>query len=422
MNIIKQTIRGFTDRGGHFVFSSMIISKASNFILSILIIRILAESVYGNISYAFSIMQILVTLSGLGLHHALLRFGAVEKTLEGKNDLFRTFLKYGAVFSLVIGVIIFFSSGLISAKMPGSGIFLQMFSPLIFTFFLAEIIFSYFRIQKNNRLYSAGMIIKSLLFLVVCYTATLLYGGRGYVIAYTLVPLITAVLMFIRANRSYHISGRSKNRIKIISHIKYGFWVATGNIASLLIILLDTIMVGNIIADSTQVAMYKVATLIPLNLLFIPMVLLRTDYVYIAEKYKDRTFLTNYYKKYFVIFALILVLIFALWFLFGGLVMRVFGANYMMAKPLVTILLFMVAGSFLFRIPLGNMLGAVGKSKWNGISNIILVFINFGLNLLLIPRYGLSGGALATVISIWVSSFINIGLFSYYILNYCEKE
>ncbi|MDZ7796611.1 MAG: oligosaccharide flippase family protein [Candidatus Marinimicrobia bacterium] len=421
MNYIKQTVRSFTSRGGHFVFSSMIISKLSNFVLSILIIRILAESVYGNISYAFSIMQVLVTLSGMGLHHALLRFGALEKSLEEKNDLFMIFVKYGTVISLILGAVLFFSSDAVSTKMPGAAKFLQMFSPLLFTFFLAEIIFSYFRIQKNNRLYSAGMIIKSLLFLAVCYTATLLSGGQGYVIAYTLVPLMTAGLMYFFAKRLYHIGMRSKKQIDIKPHLKYGFWVAAGNIASQLIILLDVIMVGNIIADSTQVATYKVATLIPLNLLFIPMVLLRTDYVYIAEKYQNRVFLINYYKKYFVIFVSMLIVIFILWFLLADIIMGVFGAYYIKAKPLVTILLFMVVASFLFRIPLGNMLAAVGKSKWNGISNIILVFINFALNLLLIPRYGLIGGAVATVTSIWISSVISIGMFSYYLSKYCKK-
>lgn len=421
MNRAYQTLRSFANRGGHFVFSSMITSKIFNFVLSVIIVRILAENIYGSISYALSIMQILIPVAGLGLHHSLLRFGAIENSVEAKNNLFKHFLKWGGLFSLIIIILLYMFSELICTRLPEARQYLLLFLPLIFTFFLSELVFSFFRIQKNNKTYSYGIIIKSIVLFVSCYGATILLGGKGYAIAYSLAPLLVMLIMLFPAEKNYKLVHTPKTAINIKPYIKYGFWVGFGSIASQLVLLLDIIMVGNIIADSYQLAIYKVATIIPINLLFIPMVLLKTDYVYIAEKHKDRNFLINYYKKYLLIFSAIFSVIVVCWLVFGNLLMSIFGPGYSSAKPLVSILLIMVGGAFLTRIPLGNMINALGKSQWNSISNLILLFVNFVLNAILIPKYGLTGAAIATSISVWLSGIINIFLFNYYLKNMCEK-
>jgi O-antigen/teichoic acid export membrane protein len=421
MNRAYQTLRSFANRGGHLVFSSMITSKILNFILSVIIVRVLAENIYGNISYALSIMQILIPVAGLGLHHALLRFGAIENSVEAKNNLFKHLLKWGSLFSLIIMVIVYIFADLICTRLPEAKQYLQLFLPLIFTFFLAELIFSFFRIHKNNKTYSIGIIIKSVVLFAASYGATMIWGGKGYALAYSLTPLLVMLIMLFPAEKNYKLIQTPRTTIKLKPYIKYGIWVGFGSIASQLVLLLDTIMVGNIMADSYQLAIYKVATIIPVNLLFIPMVLLKTDYVYIAEKHKDRKFLINYYKKYLLIFSAIFVVIIVGWLIFGDLLISIFGSEYSSAKPLVSILLIMVGGAFLTRIPLGNMINALGKSQWNSISNLILLFVNFILNAILIPEYGLTGAAIATSISVWLSGIINIFLFNYYLKNMCEK-
>ena len=297
MKSIIDTIKSFKERDGQYVLSSMVISKIMNFILSIFIVRLLAESVYGNISYALTVVQVILPLAGLGLHHSLLRFGALEDSLKGKNELFLLFLKFGTAFSIVLAAILFFLSDFITINLPDSGKYLRLFSPLILTFFFSEVIFSYFRVMKNNRMYSKGVIYKSILLFLLCGSATYWFSGKGYVIAYTLAPLIIALIFFIFfVKPSINTNTKIKSSLKLIPFVKYGFWVGIGSIASQLLILLDTIMVGNIIANSTELALYKVATIIPMNLLFIPLVIFRTDYVHIAQNYKVREFLITYYK------------------------------------------------------------------------------------------------------------------------------
>ncbi len=80
-----------------------------------------------------------------------------------------------------------------------------------------------------------------------------------------------------------------------------------------------------------------------------------------------------------------------------------------------------VASTFLFRVPLGNMLAAVGKAKWNSYSALIMLLINLILNYILIPKYGIAGAAYATVISISLSSIVSMILFIKY-LKGIKKE
>ena len=417
---IKNTIKSFIDRGGHFVFSSMMVSKVLNFILSLLIVHILTKETYGNISYALSIIMIILPFSGFGLHHAMLRFGSTEKTVEAKNNMFVSFLKWGLLFSLIIIIVLFLLSDFITIRLPGSKQFLHLLTPMVIAYFGAEMIFALFRVQKNNVLFSWGVILRAILVLGLCSVFSIIFGGTGYALTYALIPLLVMLIMLIPGNRKYGISQTKRYSLDLKPYVKYGLWVGIGSIASQLVILLDTIMVGNIIADSSRLALYKVATIIPANLLFIPSILLKTDFVYIAENYKKRSFLIKYYKKYLFIFVVITVAMFAVWFIFSDLIMKMFGSQYIDAKPIITILLFMVAMAFLTRIPLGNILNALGKSPWNTYSNLILLAINVALNALMIPKYGLNGAAYATCISVGISGMINIGLFILYLNKYCD--
>ena len=104
-----------------------------------------------------------------------------------------------------------------------------------------------------------------------------------------------------------------------------------------------------------------------------------------------------------------------IWAFLGDFIFSVFGNEYMSVKPIVTILLIMVTISFAIRSPLGNMLSAVGKAKWNSYASIVLLILNILLNLILIPKYGLFGAAYATLISISAGSLIYLVLSIAYI-------
>ncbi|MFA6618036.1 MAG: polysaccharide biosynthesis C-terminal domain-containing protein [Candidatus Neomarinimicrobiota bacterium] len=415
MRKIRNFMRSFTDRGGVHIFTSTFLSKIAGFVLSVLVVRLFSKEVYGYYSYAHSVMIIILPLSGFGLHHALLRFASIENDNNKKIDLFTRFLSVGFLGSLLLSILIILLSKVITTQLPEAGRYLKLLSPLTITFFLSELLFSLYRSMKDNRTYAFGMLTKALLLLGLCYLMSKYFGADGYAISYVLVPFIVALTLFALGRKKHGFRLKNNSDLKLKEYIKYGLFVGLGSIASQLVLMMDTIMIGNILADSSQLANYRVATILPINLLLLPAILLRTDFVYIAEKYLNKEFLLNYYKKYLLTFTVILVAIFTVWLIFDDQIIRIFGPEYASVKPIILVLLIMLVGNFLFRTPLGNMLAAVGKSSWNTVSNTILVVENIILNFILIPQYSIMGAAIATTISIWTSGLINIILFRHYL-------
>jgi len=418
--IIKRTINSFHKRGGFHIFISTIFLRIIQFVLGVLIIRLLTKEDYGNLSYAITITQLIIPFSGAGLFLSLLHFGPIQNDLKDKVNLLNFTIRRGGIYSLIVIVLMIGLAQLVAIRMPGSVIYLRWFSIYIISYFLFQTAVSFLRVMKRNKAYAASLLLNSILVFVLSLLGIYLSKGIGYTIGFSLAPALTAIVVLVTLKKKEKIDIRIFDRIKntpvkIADYTKYGVFAGLGNIASQMAWQLDTIMIGALLAQSTMVATYKVAALIPFSLVFIPSVFIQTDFVYIAERYKDKEYLINYYKKYLLAFSLIVALILSVWYVFGASIVGLFGPEYIDARSLINILMINVASTFLIRVPLGNILAAVGKAKWNSWSAIIMLLLNLILNYLLIPKFGIIGAAYATVISISLSSLISMILFFKYL-------
>ncbi len=420
VNKIKQIFTSFGDRGGLHIFFSTIFLKVVQFALGILIIRLLTKEDYGNLGYAFSITQLIIPFSGAGLYLSLLHFGGIQKNDLNKDKLFVHTIQHGFLYSLLLFSMLFFLSPVLSTRMPGAAIYLKIFSIYLISYYMFYSMISLLRIKKWNKNYAAGLFVNAVIVFILSLLGVFIADGKGYALGFVCAPALTAVVILsaLRYKRkaSFGIFQIAKDLpVKRSGYLKYGIYAGLGNIASQMAWQLDTIMIGAILAQSAEVAVYKAATLIPFSLIFIPSVFMQTDFVYIAERYKNKHYLLNYYKKYLLVFIMIVTVILAVWYAAGGLIVKIFGPEYIEARPLMNVLMINVASTFLFRVPLGNILAAVGKAKWNSWSATALLAVNLFLNYMLIPKFGVFGAAYATVTSISISSIINIVLFAVYL-------
>ncbi len=424
---VKDAFRSFEQRGGIYIFFSTILLRIIQFVLGIMIIRLLSKEDYGNLSYAFSITQLIIPFSGAGLYLSLLHFGPIQKTPEDKLKLFAHTLRQGLIYSLLMLGAVLILAGLLAVKMPGSLVYLRLFSFYIISYCLFYSFISLLRIKKQNKAYAAALLGNSLLVFGLSLLGIFLGGGRGYAIGFVTAPALTALIILLtlkgKEKESYGLFRRVEGLpVKSREYTKYGLYTGLGNIASQMAWQLDAIMIGIIMAQSTEVAVYKAASLIPFSLIFIPSVFMQTDFVYIAERFDQKKYLIAYYKKYLMVFTLITAAVMAVWYAGGAQIVRIFGPEYIEARPLIDILMINVVSTFLLRVPLGNMLAAVGRAKWNSYSAVAMLGINVILNLLLIPRFGVRGAAFATVTAISLSSLINLILFFVYLRQLDTKR
>jgi O-antigen/teichoic acid export membrane protein len=90
---------------------------------------------------------------------------------------------------------------------------------------------------------------------------------------------------------------------------------------------------------------------------------------------------------------------------FAPLMMRLFGASFTPGSTALTIL----SLAMLVNMGTGAVRAALfmgGKSSWILLDNVIALAINVGLNVVLIPKYGMSGAAAAWGVSIVVGNFV----------------
>ncbi len=427
MGKIKNTIKSFEQRGGVHIFTSTILLRIIQFILGVLIIRLLSIEEYGNLSYALTLTQLIIPFSGAGLYLSLLHFGPIQNELTNKVKLFNFTIRRGFIYSLAVMLMMLGLAELVAIRMPGSVSYFRLFSIYVMSYYLFYTAVSFLRVMKNNKAYAAALLLNSILVFVLGLLGVFLSKGRGYTIGFSIAPALSAAVVYWALKKREKVDIKLFEKIKnlpvkVSEYTQYGVFAGLGNIASQMAWQLDTIMIGILLAQSTMVATYKVAALIPFSLVFIPSVFMQTDFVYIAENYKNRQYLINYYKKYLLIFSFITAAILGAWYVFGGGIVRLFGPEYVNAQPLMNILMINVATTFLFRVPLGNMLSAVGKAKWNSYSAIAMFVLNLALNYCWIPKFGIIGAAYATVTSIGVSCIIGIILFSVYLRSLSSGE
>jgi len=419
MKLFNNTfLKDFIQRDGLYIFTSSILTKVANFFLSIIIVRFINKTDYGNLTYAMSIIVFASGFKGFGLNHSLLRFGSIEKDKNKQKSLYLYSLKYGMLGSLFfILIIILFSKYLVINK-PNSYIYLILLSIGLLTSFPYLLLLSKLRITNKNKQFSKVQFLYSFLSLLIIGFFTYKYAAFGNVLGTLLVPIL--IFVFFTKDNIFKIFNKLKsmplNFSKNKPYFKYALFVGFGAIASQFAIISDNLIIGNLISNPEKLAIYKVATLIPMNLVFLPNTFLTTDFVYLANNYLNTRILKSYYFNYLKIFIPITILIsVVLWSLSNYYIPFLFGEKYIDAIKILEILIFGLIALFLLRIPLGNILAAIGKANWNTYNAFFLVLLNIPLTIIFVINYGVIGAAYATIFVFWISGLISLGLFYYYL-------
>ena len=391
-------------------------AKVVGFFASLVVVRLLTSDIYGSISYARSIIAIINPFVGFGAMYSLLRFGSISSSDEEKNALFRYSLTRGAFFSFLIIIFLFLFSWVYSFKIESARIYLVILSFSLLTEGLFETLQSYKRIKKKNKEYAISNFIKNSLGFFLSVVGIILFSGYGYAVSSVITPLIVFILFYIRLGKKRLYFGNASLDLDKKKFWFYGFNVGLGSIAGQILYSLDIFLIGLLLADSRTIALYKVATIIPYNLIFIPISFMMTDFVLIAENFKNIYFLKKQAKKYIIIFSVLVIVILIPIYLFSKpLIKIIFGNNYENSYQIARVLIIGIAGGFVFRIPFGNILGAVGKAHWNVFNAYCMLFINILLDYFFIIKYGAIGAAYATSIIMWASGIVSFSMFLLYV-------
>lgn len=385
-----------------------IIGIVFGYIFTLLITRNFGAGTMGIFALCTTVLSIASILGRLGTDTALLRFVA-EYSAHDRRDLvkevYEKALKIAVPFSISLTLILFFSSPYISKfifhKEHLSNYF-QITSLAVLPFVLTFINSQSLRAIKKIGGYSFFQNISQFLFASIFLLILLIFTVKNSlpVIAYVLAIFTGAIFSYILWKKqsrldSSHVSNEISTRN--ILHVSIPMLLSS----SMLMIThwTNTLMLG-MFRPEAEVGIFNVAvkistatsfTLIAINTITAPKFAEfygRGDYIGLEKFVQQSTKLI-----FWTSFPILLVIVFSPSFILG-----IFGEEF---KTGAFALLLLTIGQFINSVSgsVGILLNMTGRHKVFQYIMLTTAFLNIILNALLIPKYGINGAAIVTMVS-----------------------
>lgn len=406
--------------GFFHIFGSNIFNKVVGFVSTALLVRILTKSEYGIYTYAWNIYSIIVIFNGMGLASALLQLCSERgNDLEYNSKIGRFSLKAGLVFDILLSAIIVAVALFAPLTIPGAKTLLLLLVCMPATQFLFDLLQCLYRAQKRNQEFSRLSVVNAFFLFAFSVAGAMFFREKGMIIGMYSGLLIALVYGYRHLNlpsvKDSTVESEDRRALFSIGTISM-----FNNGISSLMYLLDVFVLGIVAKEEVILAGYKVATLIPTNLIFIPQALVTYIYPYFAENRNNGKWCLTNYKKVLLGIGSINAAITLVMCLFPELIIRViFGSQYLDIVPIFRILAINYFISGTFRIIAGNLLVTQRKLKFNFMISVIAGLTNALADYFFIRNFGAIGAAYATVLVVIVSSVLSV---SYLIFTFRKAE
>lgn len=384
-------------KGFFHIFGANLINKVVAFATNIAIVWFLTKDDYGIFGYANNIYSIAVLITGFGLLTGMLQFCLEKRPSAEKDAIFRYSLTRGILVDLVIVLCLLFVGLVIPLPIEQAGRYLALFGPLILLSYLFEYASTVLRIKFENQKYAILQNINTIAYFVFACFGAYLGGIAGTILAryIAFVVSIGIALVFLKSSsfslgHSHKLSASQRRSLWTYSIPTQFSWALNQ-----LTYLLDVLLVGLFIHNAADVASYKVATMLPEGLLFIPSSIIVFALPFFIKHNHDRAWFIAKSSAYLRIGGLFFFLISLLLIVFAPWIIELlWGVQYLDATTVFRLL----AASFAFsaiRSTCTHLLCAVRAVKENLAISVFSVALNVLLCLLLIPKFGINGAAVA---------------------------
>jgi len=395
-------------KGGGITFVGSLVEFGVRFFMGILIARILGSEDFGLYTLVLTIVAVSAGLALLGLPSALVRYIALYANRRDGPGIWGT-LQVGIGVTTVLAVVMAVGLALLADPLayglfhaPRLAPLLRWFSLLVPFLALVDILAAatrgFGRMEPTAVSKSiAQPIIK--LALVLCVALVGLNASR-VLMAHFISVVASFAIILIFLNRSFTLrrplgSGRRepKEMLKFSLPLHLDFMIATfrGNIQTFLLGALNTLATVGIFTVASQInmigQMYHAA-------------IVTASMPIVSELYgqEERGKLARFYQTMTKWTFTLNLPLFIIVLVFAAPILSIFGEDYVDGALALTILAF---GSLVNTGTgiCGVVINMTGNTGFNLINSVILTVVTVGLNLLLIPKWGLIGAAWATMVA-----------------------
>jgi len=375
--------------------------------ISILVARSLGVELKGIYTVSLSLVNFFLYFGNFGITNATSYFtakGKLRKTTIVSNTTILAL--YSSIIVLTIGVLIIWAlSKTLLSQMPILYIFIPLISlPFnILNNYLKNVILGENNIKLYNFISYFRQLSELLLIIILLFGFGFSIGGA--LLSYTISSIISAIVISLLVYRSINFQQSAINLKYIREIIRYGYKAYLVNIFSYVNLFSDIFLVYYFLGPFST-GIYSVASNFVIQLSFVPTTinLLLAPHIASNENKNTRKILI---KKSLIFITLFLLFIFPVVFLYGKqIIVLLFGKQFISSIVPLRILLFGMIPLSIWKVFSGHLFGA-GKPGRNVLSSSLSAIANILLNILLIPRYGVVGAAISSVISYTVMFIIS---------------
>lgn len=389
-----------------WLFGDKILRMGVGLFVGVWIARYLGPEQFGLLSYALAFVALFTAVANLGLNGIVVR-DLVQHPSTAKNTMGTAF-----VLSVLGGFCAFCLSLLaISYARPDDELakFIVVLLSLLMVFKATDVVRYWFESQVQSKYVvwmenSAFLAISTVKIGLIVVEAPLM----AFVWAMFVESLIVAVgLLGIYAWRGGKLTAWCFRFARAKALLKDSWPLILSGLAIMVYMRIDQLMLGQMLEDES-VGIYSAAVRISEVWYFIPMAIVASVFPSIIEAKKQNE--TIYYQRLQKLFDLMVMLSLSLallmTFLSNWVVILLFGTAYQKAGPVLAVHIW--AGAFVFLgVASGNWFLIEGLQRYTFYRTLLGAVVNVGLNLLMIPKFGATGAAYATVISYAIAAMFS---------------
>jgi O-antigen/teichoic acid export membrane protein len=404
MSYIKRALKGFM-----LVFVINVIAAFLGYFIRIVLARNLTVAEYGLFFSVSTLISFLGVFVGLGTGEALVRY-IPEFLVKKKHDKIKnaTIIALLVTFAtlIILGVLLFAFSDFLAKHYFRNALaapVLLLFIVLMFFLNFKNILRCFYQAFQNMKLYSLMYLAENLLLLVLllCFFAfkkNIFSAAYAHIAAYLIVLFVFSFFVPRVFNFFKHRVSLEKSLLKKL--FKFGIPVLASSIGGIIIIYTDTLVL-TFFRSLEEVGIYNVVVPTAMILQFFATSVATVIFPMVAELWakKRKDYLALGLKMLYQYSFVVIIPVALLFLSFSEIVLRLmFGEQYVVGAATMQILLIAIIFLGLHSIT-STILSAIGKPI---ISTKILfqgALINLVLNLLLIPKLGMLGAALTSLIA-----------------------
>lgn len=389
-----------------WLFAEKILRMVVGLFVGIWVARYLGPEQFGLFSYAQSFVGLFTAIATLGLDGIVVR--ELVKDESRRDELIGTafYLKLiGAIAVLIVlAIAIQFTSNdhytNILVFIIASATIFQAFN-VVDMYFQAKVLSKY--VVYANII---SLFISSIVKIVLILNDAPLIAFAWATLFDSVVLALGFIYYYIKNNSTFKIQNLKFSKATAVALLKDSWPLILSGIVISIYMKIDQVMIQEMIG-SEAVGQYAAATRLSEAWYFIPMVVASSLFPAIinAKKQSEELYYARLQKLYDLMVWMAIAIALPMTFLSDWLINLLYGEQYSQAGTVLMIHIW--TGVFVFLgVAFGKFLTTQNWTKKSFYRTLLGAILNIILNFILIPKYGINGAAIATLLGQFIANYV----------------